>query len=105
MDKVLTRKLFRDKYFQKHKPKTFNKGGLAGIQKFQTGGLSSKEKAILTLPFALEMPHILVFDFCWRTIPSEKRSISFRSEDFSMEQEVRNIISISFRYFMDIIFL
>ena len=37
MDKVLTRKLFRDKYFQKHKPKTFNKGGLAGIQKFQTG--------------------------------------------------------------------
>jgi len=52
MDKVLTRKLFRDKYFQKHKPKTFNKGGLAGIQKFQTGGLSSKEKAILTLPFA-----------------------------------------------------
>ena len=51
MEKVLTRKLFKKKYYQKH---GFNKnnGGLIRIQKFQTGGLSSKEKAILTLPFA-----------------------------------------------------
>ena len=52
MDKVLTRKLFRDKYFAKHKPKTFNKGGLAGIQKFQTGGMSSREKALYAATFA-----------------------------------------------------
>mgnify|MGYP003112349763 FL=1 len=52
MDKVLTRKLFRDKYFEKHKPKTFNKGGLAGIQKFQEGGLTSKEKALYAATFA-----------------------------------------------------
>lgn len=52
MDKVLTRKLFRDKYFEQHKPKTFNKGGLAGIQKFQAGGMSSREKALYAATFA-----------------------------------------------------
>ena len=29
MDKVLTRKMFRDRYFEIHKPKQFNKGGIA----------------------------------------------------------------------------
>ena len=51
MEKVLTRKLFKKKYYQKHGSNK-NNGGLIRIQKFQTGGLSSKEKAILTLPFA-----------------------------------------------------
>ena len=52
MDKVLTRKMFRDRYFQIHKPKQFNKGGIANIQHFQTGGLSSREKAIIAAQFA-----------------------------------------------------
>ena len=52
MDNVLTRKLFRDKYFQLHKPKKFNKGGIANIQHFQEGGLSSREKAIIAATFA-----------------------------------------------------
>ena len=52
MDKVLTRKLFRKKYFEKHQPKTFNKGGLADIQKFQKGGLSSTEKGIYAAALA-----------------------------------------------------
>ena len=52
MDKVLTRKMFRDRYFQIHKPKAFNKGGIANIQHFQTGGLSSREKAIIAAQFA-----------------------------------------------------
>ena len=29
MDKVLTRKLFKDRYFKLHKPTQFNKGGIA----------------------------------------------------------------------------
>ena len=52
MEKVLTRKMFRDRYFKMHKPKAFNKGGIANIQHFQTGGLSSKEKAIIAAQFA-----------------------------------------------------
>ena len=52
MEKVLTRKMFRDRYFQIHKPKAFNKGGIANIQHFQTGGLSSREKAIIAAQFA-----------------------------------------------------
>ena len=52
MDSVLTRKMFRDRYFEIHKPKQFNKGGIANIQHFQTGGLSSREKAILAATFA-----------------------------------------------------
>ena len=46
MDKVLTRKMFRDRYFKNMKPK---------IKHFQTGGLSSltpKEKAIYGATFA-----------------------------------------------------
>jgi len=52
MDKVLTRKLFRDRYFKLHKPAQFNKGGIAGVQHFAEGGLSQKEKAILAATFA-----------------------------------------------------
>ena len=52
MDKVLTRKLFKDRYFKYHKPKHFNTGGIANIQKFSNGGLSSQEKAIYAATFA-----------------------------------------------------
>ncbi len=52
MDPVLTRKMFRDRYFAKHKPKQFNKGGIANIQKFNEGGMSRREKAILAATFA-----------------------------------------------------
>lgn len=52
MDKVLTRKMFKDAYFKMHKPKQFNKGGIANIQHFQEGGLSSREKAIIASTFA-----------------------------------------------------
>lgn len=52
MDKVLTRKLFKDRYFKLHKPAQFNKGGIAGVQHFVEGGLSQKEKAILAATFA-----------------------------------------------------
>ena len=52
MDKVLTRKLFRDRYFKLNKPAQFNKGGIAGVQHFAEGGLSQKEKAILAATFA-----------------------------------------------------
>ena len=52
MDKVLTRKLFKDRYFKLHKPTQLNKGGSAGVQHFAEGGLSQKEKAILAATFA-----------------------------------------------------
>lgn len=52
MDSVLTRKMFRDRYFQYHKPKQFNKGGIANIQHFVEGGLSRREKAIIAATFA-----------------------------------------------------
>ena len=52
MDKVLTRKLFKDRYFKLHKPAQFNKGGIAGVKHFAEGGLSQKEKAILAATFA-----------------------------------------------------
>ena len=52
MEKVLTRKMFRDRYFKIHKPKAFNKGGIANIQHFQEGGLTSREKAIIAAQFA-----------------------------------------------------
>jgi hypothetical protein len=52
MDSVLTRKMFRDRYFEFHKPKKFNKGGIANIQHFQEGGLSSREKAIYAATLA-----------------------------------------------------
>jgi len=52
MDKVLTRKLFKDRYFKLHKPAQFNKGGIAGVKHFAEGGLSQKEKAMLAATFA-----------------------------------------------------
>ena len=52
MDSVLTRKMFRDRYFKYHKPQQFNKGGIANIQHFQEGGLSRREKAIVAATFA-----------------------------------------------------
>ena len=52
MDKVLTRKLFKDRYFKANKPKEFNSGGIANIKKFNTGGLSSQEKAIYAATLA-----------------------------------------------------
>tara|TARA_R100001129_G_scaffold175177_1_gene148062 strand:- start:2863 stop:3759 length:897 start_codon:yes stop_codon:yes gene_type:complete len=52
MDKVLTRKLFKDRYFKYHKPKQFNNGGIANIQKFSNGGLTSQEKAIYAATLA-----------------------------------------------------
>jgi len=52
MDKVLTRKLFATRYFQMHKPKKFNKGGITVIQKFNVGGLSSQEKALYAATLA-----------------------------------------------------
>ena len=57
MDSVLTRKLFRDRYFQIHKPKKFNKGGITSKPKFQTGGFFTpqQEKAILGFTVAQEL--------------------------------------------------
>ena len=52
MDSVLTRKMFRDRYFEYHRPKQYNKGGIANIQKFNTGGMSQREKAIIAATFA-----------------------------------------------------
>ena len=52
MDKVLTRKLFKDRYFKYNKPKNFNNGGIANIQKFNVGGLSSYEKGIVAATLA-----------------------------------------------------
>jgi hypothetical protein len=52
MDKVLTRKLFKDRYFKANKPKEFNSGGIANIQKFSNGGLSSQEKALYAATLA-----------------------------------------------------
>jgi hypothetical protein len=52
MDSVLTRKMFRDRYFEYHRPKQFNKGGIANIQKFNEGGMSQREKAIIAATFA-----------------------------------------------------
>ena len=52
MDTVLSRKLFRKTYFQKHKPQVQTGNGILSVQKFQTGGLSSKEKALLGLTVA-----------------------------------------------------
>ena len=52
MDKVLTRKMFRDRYFKSHKPKQYNKGGIANIQHFQEGGMSQRDKAIIAATFA-----------------------------------------------------
>ena len=46
MEKVLTRKMFRDRYFKIHKPKAFNKGGIANIQHFQEGGLTQERKLL-----------------------------------------------------------
>ena len=57
MDSVLTRKLFKDRYFQLHRPKRFNKGGITSIPKFQTGGFFTpqQEKAILGFTVAQEL--------------------------------------------------
>ena len=52
MDSVLTRKMFRDRYFEYHRPKQYNKGGIANIQKFNEGGMSQREKAIIAATFA-----------------------------------------------------
>ena len=52
MDKVLTRKMFRDRYFEIHKPKQLSKGGILNVQHFQEGGLTSREKAIIASTFA-----------------------------------------------------
>ena len=49
MDKVLTRKMFRDRYFKSPKPK-YNVGGI--YQNFGLGGISQREKAILAATFA-----------------------------------------------------
>ena len=44
MDKVLLRPMFKKRYLQTYKIKTFNQGGIAeALPKFQTGGLSSRE--------------------------------------------------------------
>ena len=56
MDSVLTRKLFKDRYFQLHRPKRFNKGGITSIPKFQTGGfLHHNKKSILGFTVAQEL--------------------------------------------------
>ena len=52
MDEVLTRKLFKKRYFEYNKPKQFNKGGIINIQHFAEGGLSSQEKAAIAATFA-----------------------------------------------------
>ena len=59
MDKVLTRKMFRKRYFKYHKPKKYNVGGIATIQKFSTGGISQREKAILAATFAAPLYNLL----------------------------------------------
>lgn len=53
MDKVLLRPIFRKKYLEEQKENNrFRKGGLANIQKFQTGGLSVGERRAIKLqPF------------------------------------------------------
>jgi hypothetical protein len=52
MDEVLTRKIFKKRYFEYNKPKQFNKGGIINIQHFAEGGLSSQEKAAIAATFA-----------------------------------------------------
>ena len=54
MNDILLRPLFRAKYMAEQITKNrFKKGGLANIQKFQTGGLSQGERTAITLaPFA-----------------------------------------------------
>jgi hypothetical protein len=44
--------MFRDRYFEIHKPKQLNKGGILNVQHFQEGGLTSREKAIIASTFA-----------------------------------------------------
>ena len=44
--------MFRDRYFEYHRPKQYNKGGIANIQKFNEGGMSKREKAIIAATFA-----------------------------------------------------
>jgi hypothetical protein len=53
MDKVLLRPIFRKKYLEQQKSQNrFRTGGLANIQKFQTGGLSVGERRAIRLqPF------------------------------------------------------
>ena len=55
MDSVLSRKLFRKAYIQKHKPVVKTGDGILSVQKFQTGGLSTREKALLGLTVAGEL--------------------------------------------------
>ena len=55
MDSVLSRKLFRKAYIQKHKPVVKTGAGILSVQKFQTGGLSTREKALLGLTVAGEL--------------------------------------------------
>ena len=55
MDSVLSRKLFRKAYIQKHKPVVKTGAGILSVQKFQTGGLSNGEKALLGLTVAGEL--------------------------------------------------
>lgn len=52
MDKVLLRPMFRKRYLQEQKVPAFKEGGIAAIQKFNEGGMSSRQKAILAATFA-----------------------------------------------------
>tara|TARA_R100001086_G_scaffold12559_3_gene6508 strand:+ start:118 stop:1020 length:903 start_codon:yes stop_codon:yes gene_type:complete len=52
MDKVLLRPMFRKRYLEEYKISTFKKGGIASIPKFNQGGMSSDQKAILAATFA-----------------------------------------------------
>jgi hypothetical protein len=52
MDKVLLRPMFRKRYLKSHKISAFKNGGITNIPKFQEGGLSSDQKAILAATFA-----------------------------------------------------
>jgi hypothetical protein len=58
MDEVLSRNLFREKYLEINKPKYSTDGGIASIQKFQTGGevFSEKERlGYMLLPVASQL--------------------------------------------------
>ena len=54
MDKTLLRPMFKKRYLEtKSKEiKTFAKGGITSIPKFQEGGLTNQQKAVIAATFA-----------------------------------------------------
>ena len=54
MDKTLLRPMFKKRYLETKRKhiKTFAKGGITSIPKFQEGGLTNQQKAVIAATFA-----------------------------------------------------